>query len=261
MTNFKKALAALKSVKHPAQVAGIMALGLVLLAILELYAAWYAVKSAPGGDLWPTPAGEFPRAAIIHSSISVLCGLAAFVGMAVAGSLKDDARKRFSSRAWSARVVALCFLSVPVGMLAGAFAYDRQLKAWEAYAPSEAYAADLKMVADTMADRLEREEAKRRIVPPATAERTFGDWAKAVFLHLLVMLSASAFRPAPPITAEEREAIAAAEAAAALAEKRKAAAQKGLETRKRNQAAKKAADKAAARTTNVANLFGGRRTT
>lgn len=244
-----------KPLLHPAKAAGIMALGLVLLTVLEIYSAWYAFASAPAKDLWQTPWGEYPRAALLHSALSIVCGLMAFIGMGVAGALKDDARKRFSSRAWAARVVAVCLLGVPGGPianLAGAFALDAQAKRFEVYVTSPAYEDDVRSLREGILDPFEREAVKRRVTPPSTGEVGIMEWLTAVFLHGLVMWSASAFRLAPPITQEEREAIAKAEAELALQEKRKAAAAKGLATRRANEKAKAKA----AKSRNVTPLFG-----
>lgn len=235
--------------------AGILTLGLLLLAVLEVYSAWYAFAAAPAKDLWPTPWGEYPRAALLHSALSVICGVFAFVGMAAAGGLKDDARKRYSSRAWVARVVAIGFLAVPggpVANLAGAFSLDRQVKQFEVYKTSPAYEEDVRALREGILDPFEREAVKRRVTPPSTGEVGVLDWLTAVFLHALVMWSAAAFRLAPPITQAELDAIARAEAEAALLAKRQAAAAKGVATRKANAAAKAKAKAPK----NVTPLFG-----
>jgi hypothetical protein len=82
-----------KRAGHPLKIASVMALGLTLLAVLEVYSAWAAFENAPHADLWTTPWGDYPRAALIHSAMSVICGLLAFAGSAIAGSLREDARK------------------------------------------------------------------------------------------------------------------------------------------------------------------------
>jgi hypothetical protein len=172
--------------------------------------------------------------------LSVICGLLAFTGMAVAGGLKDDERKRFSSRAWSARLVAICLLAVPAGPianLAGAFALDAQQKQFQVYRTSPAFDADVLTSRDPIADRYEREEARERLTPPSTGDIGFFEWLTAVALHGLTMWVAAAFRLAPPITAQEREIL----LAEALAEKRRESAKKGAATRKRNAAKGKTA--------------------
>ncbi|NDC60304.1 MAG: hypothetical protein EBZ50_16060 [Alphaproteobacteria bacterium] len=232
---------------HAAKMAGVMALGLTMLAILECYAAWFAFTNAPAGDEWHTPWGPYPRAALLHTALSIVCGLSAFVGMAIAGALKDDERKRIASRAWTARVVALLLLIVPHGPiynLAGAFSADAGQKRFEVYRASPAYHADVDLANDKMADPQEREQAKARLTPPA-GEIGFGDWLTAIALHMLVMWTAAAFRLAPPITQEERAAMQAEVAARARSERAK----KGVETRRKNAKAKAKAVKAAANVT------------
>jgi hypothetical protein len=237
---------------HSAKQIGIIALGLLMLAVLETYSAWYAFASAPAGDDWLTVWGSYPRAALLHSMLSVICGLLAFTGMAVAGGLKDDERKRFSSRAWSARLVAICLLAVPAGPianLAGAFALDAQQKQFQVYRTSPAFDADVRTVGLPLCDMLsmnstqacsgrdEREAAAKKITPPSTGDIGFFEWLTAVALHGLTMWVAAAFRLAPPITAQEREIL----LAEALAEKRRESAKKGAATRKRNAAKGKTA--------------------
>lgn len=248
--DMNRAARLIKAAAHPAKMAAVMGLGLSMLVILECYSAWYAFASAPGGDLWATPFGPYPRAALLHSGLSIVCGLSAFIGMAIAGALKDDERKHIAGRAWAARAVALSLLLVPAGPianLAGAFALDKQAKTFEVYKTSPAYTADIRTLEDVGSDPVERREAQYRVTPP-TGDADLPDWLTAVFLHVLVMWSAAAFRLAPPITEEERAAIRLAEAQARLTEKRKEAARKGAATRK--------AKAQAARPQGVVQLFG-----
>jgi len=227
---------------HPVKSAGIALLGLLLLAVLEAYSAWYAFASAPAKDLWTTPWGEYPRAALIHSALSIACGLLAFVGMGVAGALRDDERKRIASRATTARIVAICLLGVPGGPianLAGAFALDAQTKRFEVYHASPAYQADLQALNEGVMDPFEREAIKRRVTPPSIGEIGVMEWLTAVLLHGLVMWSASAFRLAPPITEAEREAMAKAELAAREEAKRQERNRRRREARKAKQPSKK----------------------
>lgn len=204
--HFRKAARAVKRAGHPLKVAAIMSLGLALLAILEVYSAWAAFENAPHADMWTTPWGEYPRAALIHSAMSVICGLLAFAGSAVAGALRDDVRKGVRGRAWQARAVAFALLSVPVGYLASAFALDREGKAWETYHGSDAYQADKALANDPQADSRERREAAERLKPPGKSNPGFADWSQAIFLHLLVMWSASAFRAPRPLTEAQQNA-------------------------------------------------------
>ena len=234
--SIKQAGRQIKRAGHPLKIAGIMALGLVLLAVLETYSAWAAFENAPHADLWQTPWGQYPRAALIHSAMSVICGLLAFAGSAIAGALREDPRKEVSGRAWQARMVAFALLTVPVGYLASAFALDRESKAWETYHGSDAYDADKALANDPQADSRERREAAERLTPPGKSQPDFPDWAQAIFLHLLVMWSASAFRAPRPLTEAQRAALEKQEA-------RKASAAKARATRERNAKAKAAAAK------------------
>lgn len=231
-----KAARAVKRAGHPLKIAGVMALGLTLLAVLEVYSAWAAFENAPHADLWSTPWGQYPRAALIHSAMSVICGLLAFAGSAIAGALREDPRKEISGRAWQARAVAFALLTVPVGYLASAFALDREGKAWETYHGSDAYEADKGLANDPQADSRERREAAERLTPPGKSNPGFPDWAQAIFLHLLVMWSASAFRSPRPLTDAQRATLAKQEARAAATAKAKA-------TKERNAKAKAKADR------------------
>jgi hypothetical protein len=221
-----KAVRVVKRAGHPIKGAAVAGLGLTLLAVLETYSAWAAYHDAPQADLWTTPWGPYPRAALIHSAMSIICGVLAFAGSATAGALRDDARKDVSGRAWQARLVAFALLTVPVGYLAAAFSADREGKAWETYHGSDAYEADKAMAVDPQVDSHERAEAAQRITPPGASQPGITDWAQAVFLHLLVMWSASAFRAPRPLTDAQRTALAKAEA-------RKAATAKAMATKAR----------------------------
>lgn len=199
--------AAPSSLGRPIAQAALLGLGLCLLVVLELYSAWYAFASALQTDLWQTPFGAYPRAALLHSALCLACGLLAFFGMHVAARLKDDPRPHIASRAFGARLVALGCLLIPISYLSGAFAHDRASKAWDAYVSSPAYAADTATAQDPRADFLERREARERITPPTSAERSFMDIVKACFLHGLVLWSASAFHIPAPATAADRERV------------------------------------------------------
>jgi hypothetical protein len=220
-----------KRAGHPLKIAAVMSLGLVLLAVLEAYAAYGAFRNAVQADLIATPWGNLPKSALFHSAKSIICGLLAFAGSAIAGSLREDPRKEVSGRAWQARAVALALLVVPVGNLASTFAYDREAKAWETYKGSDAYEADKGLANDPQADSRERREAAVRLTPPGKSQPGIADWSQAIFLHLLVMWSASAFRAPRPLTDAQRATLAKQEATAAKVAKAKA-------TKARNAAAK-----------------------
>lgn len=184
----------------------LLVLGLALLTSLEAWSAWYAWASAPKTDLWMTPFGDIPRAALIHASISAVCGLSAFVAMAFAGIMGLDERAQVRNQAGAARLVALCMMLVPVGNLAGAINMDHRLAQWDAYVASPAYAADQDLVHDSRADTRAKADVSLRLVPPTQAEFDPLAYAIAVFLHAMTVLLAGIRLPAP-ITQAEREAI------------------------------------------------------
>lgn len=230
----------LKRSWHPLKVAMTMALGLTLLAVLEAYAAWGAFENAPKTDMWQTPWGEYPRAALFHSAMSVLCGVLAFVGSAWARAQSDHDLKSVRSRAWVTWVISLCFMLYSVGMLATAKASDTGAKNWETYQGSAAYEADKALAMDPQADSRERREAAQRITPPGAAQPGLGDWLMAIFLHGLVMLSASAYSTPRPLTQAERQ--------RQEDEARKAESQaKAKATREANKAKREAEEREAAR--------------
>lgn len=183
-----------------------LVLGLTLLASLEMWSAWYAWASAPKGDVWVTPFGDLPRAAFIHTTISVACGLAAFVAMAFAGVLIQDERPRVRAQAIGALPVACAMMLVPIGNLAGAINMDHRLAEWGAYIASPAYAADQAILADPMADNRLQAEVALRVIPPTKADFDPTAYGIAVFLHLMTVMLAGV-RLAAPITQAERDAM------------------------------------------------------
>jgi cytochrome b len=97
MKSMKKAARWLK--RHGLDLASV-GIGLLILATLEARSAWGAFTLAPHeGDLWWTPWGPAPRAALQHAVTSVGFGLMAFVLWRIAAGLKDDERARIRSRA------------------------------------------------------------------------------------------------------------------------------------------------------------------
>lgn len=184
-----------------------LVLGLTLLASLETWSAWYAWASAPKTDVWAVPLiGDIPRAALIHATISAVCGLAAFVAMAFAGILSLDERPQVRGQAFGARLIALAMMLVPIGNLAGAINMDHRLAAWDAYVASPAYELDKEIVADKMADSHLKADTSLKLVPPTQAEFDPLAYAIAVFLHAMTALLAGV-RLAPPITQAERDAM------------------------------------------------------
>lgn len=220
----------------------LISVGALLLITLEGWAAWYAMASAPSGDLWPTPWGLVPRAALLHGFVGAGFGCAAFLAMIVAGNLSQDERPRVRKGAFLARIVALGLVLVPIGNLAGAINMDHRLASWSAYVESPAYLADKNLVEDAQADTRAKAEAALNLIPPTSAEFDFVAYAQAAFFHLMVALLAS-IRMAPPITQEERNAVALAQAATELKQRRAASAKKGMATRAKNAAKKKTQDR------------------
>jgi hypothetical protein len=228
----------LKKIGHFAAVWGLALLGLLTLAALEFRSGEYAFATAPADN---------PLKPAIYTITSVAFGLLAFVGMAVAGILRRDMRRRFSAGALAATVVALGCMTVPVHNLAASIAYDRELKAWEANGPtaerpqgSDVYQKALAVYSDASEMDYRRDEAQKIITPPTVGHPGLLEWLMACFWHMLVMWSARAFQLPAPITESELR-ILEAERLAALRSER---AKKGAQTRKRNAAAKKAPAKA-----------------
>lgn len=194
---------------------GFTALLLALIAVLETKAALSA----------------YTIAGVLHASLSAVCALLAFFAFGFAGRLKDDERPHVANRARAARVVALCFLLVPIGYLGSSFKADRLEAHWAAYSSSPAYAADVAITQDPLADRYDRQNAAQRLVAPTTPDLTLadGEWWLAAFFQFLLIFASDALRVPAPITAEERQAL-----------MFKLRGQKAAATRKRRKAAKEA---------------------
>ncbi len=218
--------------------------GGLLLITLESWAAWYAMASSPSGDMWPTPFGVFPRAALLHGIVGGGFGIAAFLAMIVAGNLSQDERPRVRNGDFLARIIAFGLVLVPIGNLAGAINMDHRLATWAAYIESPAYEADKNLVADSAADSRAKAEAALNLIPPTSAEFDLIAYVQAAFFHLMVALLAS-IRMAPPITQEERNAIAIAHAERLKQQKKETTAKKTRETKALRAAERKAAAKRA----------------
>lgn len=192
---------------------GFTALLLALIAVLETKAAVSA----------------FSIAGYLHASLSAVCALLAFFAFGFAGRLKDDERPHIAIRTRAARVVALCFLLVPIGYLGSSFKADRQASQWEAYSTSPAYTADVALSQDMMADRYDRQAATSRLVEPTTPDLTLadGEWWMAAFFQFLLIFASDALRVPAPITEAERQSV--------MFKRR---GQKAAETRKRRKLAK-----------------------
>lgn len=184
-------MALLKS--HRLAQLGFTALLLALIAVLETKAALSA----------------FSIAGWLHAALSGVCALLAFFSFGFAGRLKDDERRHIALRARAVRVVALCFLIVPVGYLGSSFKADRLASQWEAYSTSPAYAADVALSQDMMADRIDRQQATRRLIEPTTPDLTLadGEWWMAAFFQFLLIFASDALRVPAPITEAERQAM------------------------------------------------------
>ena len=187
---------------------GLLFLGLAVLAILEAQAAKYALESAAQKDMWMTPWGEAPSAAILSAGKSIGFSLLAFFGMMVAAHLTTHERAASRSQAMVARLVALGCMTIPVGNLASYLALERQQKQWEVYVVSEAYKVDKAIAEDPMAGSREKLEVAHKLTPPSTGNRDLPDWLAAIFWHALVMWAAGV-RFAPPMSDAERAAAAA----------------------------------------------------
>jgi len=163
-------------------------------------------------------------AAYQHAALSCVCSLLAFFTFGFAGRLKDDERRHVAARAKIARIIAICFLLVPIGYLGSAFKQDRQAAHWAAYSVSQAYQADVALAHDPMADRSEREDASQRIVRPTTPDLQIvdGEWWLAAFFQVTLILASDALRVPAPITPEEREHQRRSQAARKAAATRKA---------------------------------------
>lgn len=208
MENAKKVAVWLRANQWKVANAGLLVLGLLVLAILEAQAAKYALSSAAQKDMWMTPWGEAPSAAILSAGKSIGFSLLAFFGMAVATHLATHERAASRSQAFAARIVAIGCMTIPVGNLASYLALERQEKQWEVYVSSPAYTADKELTQDYNADSRARLEAARNLTPPSVGERDFPDWLAAIFWHALVMWAAGV-RFAPPMSDAERAAAAA----------------------------------------------------
>jgi hypothetical protein len=227
MQHVQKAAAWMRANGWSAANVGLMVLGLMVLAILEAQAAKYALASAAQKDMWMTPWGAAPSAAILSAGKSVGFSLMAFFGMFVAGHLAQHERASSRSQAWVARLVALGCMTVPVGNLASYLALERESKEWEVYVSSPAYEADKALAQDYDADSRTRAEVAQKLTPPSVGNRDLPDWLAAIFWHALVMWAASV-RFAPPMSEAER-------AAAALAEKRERERQRRKDRKRRQQ--------------------------
>lgn len=197
--HISKAARICKGAARPAAGIAAFVLGLSLLGVIEWMAARYAMAIAPQSDR---------LAAYQYAALGIGSALLAFVLSAVAGALKDDERPRYAEKALGVRVLAVLCLVWPVTSLSGAFAYDRQVKAFESFQASPAYEAALATLRDPRSTPPQRRTAAAQVAPPATAERGVFDWFRAGFLHWLVMMAASAGRLPARLTDAERKALA-----------------------------------------------------
>lgn len=180
--------------------------GLALLMVLESYSAWYAFATAPHSDLWATPWGDLPRAALFHGALSGGFGLLAFMALLAAGRLAADARPRVRAGAALATWLGLCAMLTPIGNLGNAMDYDDQLSRWEALRSSPEYQVSLAIAQDAQADSREQRLAAEKLTRPAKADFNPLTWMMAAFFHGVVAFFARV-RMAPPMTAEERDSL------------------------------------------------------
>lgn len=181
--------------------------GLAMLVVLESYSAWYAYAAAPQMDLWPTPFGEVPRAALFHGALSTGFGLLAFMALLAAGNLAADERPRIRAGATFATILGLLAMLIPVGNLGSAMDFDHQLAHWEQIRSGPEFQVSLAIATDPGADSREQRLAAEKLTKPAAAEFNPLTWMMAAFFHGVVAFFARV-RMAPPITPAEREAMA-----------------------------------------------------
>ena len=170
-----------------------------------------------------------------HAALSAVCALLAFWFSRMAGRFAIDVRPFVRRSASLARIVSIAFLIVPVTYLGAALKHDRIEREWTVYYGSPAYAADLVVAADPMADRYDREEARERIVKPSGEIAVLdGEWFVALMLQVLVITAAGIPLHRPATDEETRH------------WRKVEAAKRGVATRKRN-AAKRRVKKPALR--------------
>lgn len=204
-------------IENPRQL-GLTALLLALVVVLESKASLGAYASVLDHV-----------AGVQHAALSAVCALLALVFSAMAGGFKVDERPAVRRNASLARLVSVAFLLVPVGYLGSSLKQDRVERDWQAYAASDAYAADVALANDRTADSMARAEATYRITKPSLGLAVLdGEFWLALFFQLTT-ITAAGIRVPTKITAEEQRHWRAV-----------AIARKGVATRKRN-AAKKAA--------------------
>lgn len=141
-------------------------------------------------------------AAKLAGAISLICALLAFIANGLAGHFKDDMRPNIAQRAKAARTVAFVFLAVPTFFLANAFSWDQMQREWRAYTASPAYADDVRIMNDPMADRYERMEARNRLREPTTPNPG-AEFIAAALLQLMLIWAADALRVPAKITEAE----------------------------------------------------------
>jgi len=197
-----------------------LAAGLLLLLVLESYSAWYAFATAPKSELWATPWGEAPRAALFHGAMSLGFGLLAFMALLAAGHLAADPRPRVRAGAALATWLGLAAMLTPIGNLGNALDYDDQLSRWEALRASPEYAVSLAIANDPAADSREQRLAAEKLTRPAKAEFNPLAWMMAAFFHGVVAFFARV-RLVAPISDAEREAMAREQMARLTEQKRK----------------------------------------
>lgn len=166
--------------------------------------------------------------------VSALSALLAFVGFSLVGAFKDDMRPDVKARVKAVRIIAICFLILPISFFGSSVKLDRLHAEYAAYIASPLYATDQAFVADpsNMIGQNGMTEQERRLIAPTTAKLDIldGELWFAAFLLGLLNFAAEAFRIPAPITEAERAHIRAKEIAA-----------KGQATRRANKAKRDAA--------------------
>lgn len=173
----------------------LLASGLAALGAAALGSGVYAFQSASVSQ----EVSGIPTDAVIKTTLAVAADIGVALGAAVTAWLWWSGRKGLRRQAgWAIAATALAF-SLGVSNLSGYSAWTRAQHAVDAAVANPLYA-----VAVANAERVARGElayvtgADRRLLmsaqAPVTAEREFGDWLRAVGLHVLVLLFGFAYR-------------------------------------------------------------------
>ena len=179
-------------------------IGLMTVAgVVEAFSARYALATASTEFLgW------------MKAILMGACAVVMILAFRRVSMLADDPRDEVRKRVWQARLCAFGFMGVSITGAAGAFAYERAVREHEVYKTTPQYAEDQRMSKSFDFSREEREAARQRMAPPATADRQFGDFLFPLVLHGLAAFGAGALRAPTPLKHGEASRIAKAKAEA-----------------------------------------------